>query len=169
MTPNPTQMAPGAGFGPARPRSPNDPNFYVASFMFVYEVDTLTNYPNGIAPAATANLSIQVANDSDFFWSLFNVYGVVDSAGVETSTEPLPGCTIQIQNSTTGRQYMSNPVPLPNLSGGGRLPFVLPIQTLWEKQSVIQITLVNQTTDTTYSNIQLSFIGIKAFTRPGVN
>jgi hypothetical protein len=40
---------------------------------------------------------------------------------------------------------------------------------LWEKQSTIQVTLQNVTDDTTYSNVQLSFIGVKAFTRPGVN
>jgi hypothetical protein len=165
MNPNPT-APPGAG--PLRPRSPNDPNFYVASLTYVYEADTLPNYPAGIGPTAQAVLTFNIANDSDFFWGLLGCYAAVASDGVLTSTQPVPGLNILLVNTTTGRQYMNNPVPLANLSGDGKLPFVLPSQTLWEKQSTIQITLTNTTDDTTYSNIQLSFIGIKAFTRPGV-
>jgi hypothetical protein len=164
MTPNPAGMP-----GPARPRSPNDPNYYVASIAYIYEADTLANYLNGIAPAAQAVLTFNIANDSDFFWSLFSVYAAVGSNGVLTSTQPVPGLNMMLVNTTTGRQYMSAPVPLANLSGDGRLPFVLPVATLWEKQTTIQITLTNVTDDTTYSNLQLSFIGIKAFTRPGVS
>jgi hypothetical protein len=155
--------------GPARPRSPNDPAFYVASIFYTYEADTLTNYPSGIAPAGEAVLSFNIANDSDFFWSLFGTYVAIGSDGVETSTQPVPGINLMLVNTTTGRQYSNAPVPLANISGDGRLPFVLPVQTLWEKQSTIQVTLQNVTDDTTYSNVQLSFIGVKAFTRPGVN
>jgi len=163
MTPQPTMA------GPARPRSPNDPNFYVASVSYVYEVDTLPNYPAGLGPAAQALLSFNIANDSDFFWTLFGAYAAVDGAGVQVSTQPVPGVNILLVNSTTGRQYMSAPVPLANLSGDGRLPFVVPVATLWERQTTIQVTLTNVTADTTYSNIQLSFVGIKAFARPGTN
>src|SRR5262245_18168545 len=130
MTPQP--MA-----GPARPRSPNDPNYYVASVTYVYEVDALTNYPNGIAPAAQALLTFNVSNDADFFWTLLGCYAAVASDGVLTSTQPVPGVNLLLVNTTTGRQYMSAPVPLANLSGDGRLPFVVPVSTLWEKQSTI--------------------------------
>jgi hypothetical protein len=161
MNPNPMSVA--------RPRSPNDPSHYVASIAYVYETDSLTNYPSGIAPAAQAILTFNIANDSDFFWTLFAAYAAVGSDGVTVSSQPVPGLNLMLVNTTTGRQYMSAPVPLANLSGDGRLPFVLPVATLWEKQSTIQVTVTNITDNTTYSNLQLSFVGIKAFTKPGVN
>jgi hypothetical protein len=155
--------------GPARPRSPNDPNLYVASIAYTYETDTLANYASGIAPAGEAVLTFNIANDSDFFWTLFAACAYVGADGFTEATQPIPGVNIMLVNTTTGRQYMSAPVPLANYSGNGRLPFVIPVSTLWEKQSTIQVTLTNVTDNTTYSNIQLSFHGIKAFTRPGVN
>lgn len=163
---NPNPMNAGAGI---RPRSPNDPNYYVASIAYVYETDSLTNYPSGIAPAAQAILTFNIANDSDFFWSLFSCFAVSGADGTTYANQLVPSLNIMLVNTTTGRQYMSAPVPLANIAGDGRLPFVLPSVTLWEKQSTIQVTVSNVSDNTTYSNLQLSFIGVKAFTRPGVS
>jgi hypothetical protein len=143
--------------------SPNDPNLYLSRSMFTYEADTLTNYPNGLAPSNQAVMTFNIAKDSDFFWTKFNCFATIAADGVEVSTEPLAGMNITIINVTNGRQYMNNPVPIPNLTGSGRLPFILPVATLWEALTTIQITLQNVTDDTTYTNVQLSFIGIKAF------
>jgi hypothetical protein len=143
--------------------SPNDPNLYLSRSFFTYEADTLTNYPDGVAPTAQAVLTFNIAKDSDFFWTKFNVLATVASDGTTVSAEQLPGVNCTIVNVTNGRQYMNNPVPLPNLSGSGRLPFILPVATLWEALTTIQVTLINVVDDDTYTNLQLSFIGIKAF------
>lgn len=145
--------------------SPNDPNMYLARSFFVYEADTLTNYPNGVAAAAQANLTFNIAKDSDFFWTKFGVFASVASDGTVVTDEQLPSVNITIVNATNGRQYMNNPVPLASISGSGRLPFILPVVTLWEALTTIQITLQNVSDNVTYSNLQLSFIGIKAFFR----
>lgn len=160
---------PGIAAGPARPRSPNDPAYYVASIFYTYEVDTLANYPTGIVPAGNAILTFNIANDSDFFWSMSACVGVSGADGTTDANALLPLCNIMIVNTVTGRQYMNAPVPVNNIFGSARLPFVLPVQTLWPKQSTIQLTIQNVSDNTTYSNLQFSFLGIKAFTRPGVN
>lgn len=142
--------------------SPNDPNLYLSRSYFTYESDTLTNYPNGVAPGDQANLTFNIAKDSDFFWTKFGVLATVGGAGTTVDAEVLPYVNMTLINATNGRQYMNNPVPLPSVSGSGRLPFILPVATLWEALTTIQIVLQN-VGNATYSNIQLSFIGIKAF------
>lgn len=143
--------------------SPNDPNLYLSRSFFTYEADTLTNYAAGVAPDAQAVMTFNIAKDSDFFWTKFNCFATVASDGTLVDAEQLAGVNITLINVTNGRQYMNNPVPIPSLCGSGRLPFILPVATLWEALTTIQITLQNVTDNVTYSNLQLSFLGIKAF------
>lgn len=149
--------------GRAAYANPNDNSLYVFRSLYIYEVDILANYPAGLAPGQSANLNFNVAKDSDFFWTKFGVLATV--GGAATVPEELPYVNMTLINATNGRQYMNNPVPLVNIAGSGRLPFILPIATLWEALTTIQITLQN-VGDDTYSNLQLSFIGIKAFLKP---
>lgn len=146
--------------------SPNNPDLYLYRSFFTYEADTLQNYPTGLIPGATANLTFNIAKDSDFFWTKFGVAGFLAADGYTQSTQPIPGVNITLVNATNGRQYMNQPVPLANMSGSGQLPFILPVVTLWEALTTIQVTLQNVTDNTTYSNLQLSFLGIKAFLKP---
>jgi hypothetical protein len=145
--------------------NPNDNSLYVFRTFYTYEADTLAQYPNGLAAGASANLTFNIAKDSDFFWTKFGVLATVGGVGTTVSAEELPYINMTMINATNGRQYMNNPVPLPNMSGSGRLPFILPVATLWEALTTIQITLQN-VGDDDYSNVQLSFLGIKAFLKP---
>jgi hypothetical protein len=133
---------------------------YAARTFFAYESDILT----ALAPAAAQTLTFNIAGDSDFFWTKFTVLalvgGVAPTGGTGTQ---LPAVNMLLINTTTGRQYSSSAVPLINMAGTGQFPFILPMITLWEKKSTIQIQLVNEG-NATYSNLHLSFLGIKAFT-----
>jgi hypothetical protein len=135
----------------------NDPSKYVASTFYVYEVDT----PAGLDATTAAQLTFQIAQDSDFFWTKFCAFALVDGVATSRADDQLPAVTALIVNTTNGRQYSSNPVPLPNMAGNAQFPFILPLMTLWAAKSVIQINLFNEG-DADYSNLQLSFIGVKA-------
>lgn len=136
---------------------------YSARNYFAYEADSLPSYPAGVGPGAAANLSFNIAGDSDFFWQKFTVVAF-GSPAVAASLTSVPAVSLLLTNTTTGRQYSSAAVPLSSMAGNGQFPFILPQITLWQKKSTIQIQLQNLSTDTTYSNIQLTFHGIKAFT-----
>lgn len=142
---------------------PDDPNYYIFRSMYVYEADSLSVNPAGVAAAGQSILTFNIAKDSDFFWTKFGVFCSVGSDGTVITNEQYPSINMTLVNATNGRQYMNVPVPLASMSGSGRLPFILPVPTLWEALTTIQITLQNVSDNTTYSNIQLSFIGIKAF------
>lgn len=153
-TPNPMQMSPQGG-------APWSSSKYVARTFFTYESDIAA----AMAPATPATLTFNIAGDSDFFWTKFTVFALVGGAGTTNSLIQVPAVTMLLINTTTGRQYSSTPVPLPNMAGDGKFPFILPMVTLWEKKSTIQIQLQN-VGNQTYSNLYLSFLGIKAFTAP---
>jgi len=132
---------------------------YVASTFFTYESDIVATLDAGDATQLTFN----IAGDSDFFWTKFCAFALVGGAATTRSADQLPAVTMLLTNTTTGRQYSNNPVPLPNMAGNGVFPFILPMVVLWQAFATIQINLANEG-NADYSNLQLSFIGIKAFT-----
>jgi hypothetical protein len=132
---------------------------YVMRTFFTYESDTTAT----LAPAGVATLTFNIAGDSDFFWTKFTNFALVGGVATTKGNDQLAAVTMLLINTTTGRQYSSSAVPLPNMSGDGRFPFILPMVTLWEKKSTIQVQLQN-VGNASYTNLYLSFLGIKAFT-----
>ena len=165
-------MSSGASLPTAAPQGSNPWNainpatgqpMYSARNFFAYEADTLPSYPAGLAAGAAAQISFNIAGDSDFFWTKFT--GIAFTTGNEAgSLTSIPAVSLLLTNTTTGRQYSSNAVPIASMMGSGQLPFILPQITLWQKKSTIQIQLQNLSSDTLYTNVQLTFLGIKAFT-----
>ena len=141
--------------------SPWNTQKYASRNFFVYETD-LSTAAASLAPAASAQLTFNIAGDSDFFWTKFAVCALAASGDAATITAP-PAVSMLLTNTTTGRQYSSFAVPLPNMAGTGQLPFILPQITMWQAKSTIVAQLLNLSSDTTYGNIFLSFEGIKAF------
>lgn len=139
--------------------SPWNSSLYVARTYFVYESDTTATLNAGTGVPLTFN----IAGDSDFFWTKFTAFALVGSTATTRSADQLPAVTALVTNTTTGRSYSSSAVPLPNQAGTAQFPFILPQITLWPKKSTIQIQLQN-VGNANYTNIFLSFMGIKAFT-----
>jgi hypothetical protein len=157
--PVPGQMPPG-GYPPGAGQAPWNTGSYVASNFFVYECDL----PAGVSLAAggATQLTFNIAGDSDFFWTKFAAFALVGGAATTRTADQLPAVTALITNTTNSRQYSNAPVPLPNLAGTGVFPFILPQVTKWQAFATIQIQLANIGNEA-YSNLCLSFHGIKAF------
>lgn len=134
---------------------------YLSKNAFVYNVGL--NAGATLAPAGTTSFSFNVDGDSDFFWTKFAAYAQIANDGATAATEILPAVSVVITNNSNGRQYMNEAVPLPSIAGNGRLPFILPMVTFWAKKTTITIDIVNFTDNQTYTQLELSFIGIKAF------
>jgi hypothetical protein len=134
--------------------SPWNNSVYTARNFFIYESDIIANLAGG----ASVTQSFNIAGDSDFFWTKFASYALV----ADTPPDVVPAVSMLLTNTTTGRQYSSSATPLGNMSGNGRLPFILPQITMWQRKSTIQIQLQN-IGNATYTNLCLSFLGIKAF------
>lgn len=142
--------------------SPWNNTVYASRNFFVYESDITA----ALNAAAGANLTFNIAGDSDFFWTKFAAFALVGGAATLRNADQLPAVTMLLINTTTGRQYSSSAVPLPNMAGTGELPFILPQITMWQRKSTIQVQLQN-VGNVNYSNLYLSFMGIKAFPNQG--
>jgi len=163
MSSNPNAVAPIPGSSMPQGTSPWNNAAYASRNFFVYESDTLVALNTG----AGANLTFNIAGDSDFFWTKFSAFALVGGVATLRNADQLPAVTMLLVNTTTGRQYSSSAVPLPNIAGTAELPFILPQITMWQRKSTIQVQLQN-VGNVNYSNLYLSFMGIKAFPQPGM-
>lgn len=132
---------------------------YSSKTLFVYETD----YDASLGPSDTVTLNFNTHGDSDFFWQKFSMFALVDGEATSVSEDQVPAIYMTLTNITTGRTLSNAPVAVPNVSG--YLQFDAAI-TVWPRKSSIQIFLQNFDIGphgTTYSDLQLSFIGTKAF------
>lgn len=134
---------------------------YMARDSFFYEI----NLTSALAPAGSTPGTVNIDTDSDFFWTKGMAHAAVASDGQTADTEVIPECDITIKDASTGRDLMNAQVPLSNLFGTSRLPFILPVEKYFGARSQISVTLYNVSDNTTYSSIKLTFAGIKAFLR----
>lgn len=116
-----------------------------------------------LAPAASQSATFNIDGDSDFFLVKTAVHAMVGDDGTTYANNICPSVTVVITDTTSGRSLMNEPVPLPNIAGTGQLPFIWPIVRLFAAKSTIKVDFANITDGITYSDVELSFIGIKAF------
>jgi hypothetical protein len=136
---------------------------YVARDVFFYEINL--SPAGGLAPSASIPGTVNIDTDSDFFWQKSTQHSAVASDGTTYENEELPECDITIKDATTGRDIMNAPVPISNIFGNGRIPFILPVEKYFGARSQISVTVNNVSDNKTYTSIKLTFVGIKAFTR----
>ncbi len=138
---------------------------YSSRTFFVYEAD----YDSNLAPLASVSFTFNTHGDSDFFWQKFAMFALVSGAATGKGADQLPAVYLTVTNQTTGRQYFSGPAPAngqvatPNVSGYQQF---LPMMCVWPRKSSILVEMENFDIGpggTTYSRLQLSFMGTKAF------
>ena len=128
-------------------------NLFGVRDFFVYGI-SFTSLAN--ATSATGSFTIQT--DSNFLWQAGAMQ--VDTTGTVNAT---PLITATITDASSGRQLMNAGIALPNLFGTGQLPFLLPTPRFFRGGTQITVVLTNYSTNVTYTNVYLSFIGTKFF------
>lgn len=121
--------------------------------FFAYGVST-TSFAN----ATSVTLTFTIQTDANFLWQAGAMQ--VDTSGTVTAT-PLISATIT--DASSGRQLMSTAVELPALFGTGQLPFLLPTPRFFRGGTQITVVLTNYSSNVTYTNVYLTFLGTKFF------
>lgn len=124
---------------------------------FIYEADF-----TGIAPGASQTQTISIEADSNFLWQQGVYAANIAYAAYEIGTQPIPNAGVVIQDTGSGRNLMSSAVPLQNFFGLGREPFCLFSARWFRANTTFKVTVNNYDAADTY-NLNLSFIGLKAF------
>lgn len=150
---SPANQTPQANQGPPMKRQRPD---FIEDFT-VYELDFLA-----LAPAATSTQAIAIQADSAFAWTKAAYYATIANAAFVENTRPIPSVTVQILDTGSGRQLFNAALPVPSIFGVGQLPFILPVERVFQRRSSMSVTVNNFDAAVTY-NLRLSFIGKKIF------
>lgn len=136
---------------------------YIARDFFTYVIAITT----AIAPAGTAAGNVTLDADSDFVWQKFTAYVDVGDDGQTADLTVVPGLTLLVTDTASGRSLSNVPVPLAAYSGNGQLPFILSTPKIFKASGQITVNLLNITDNTTYSSTYLCFHGQKGFKAAG--
>lgn len=118
-----------------------------------------------LAAGSSATGFIQIEADSDFQVQKMEHFADLAGAAQTFNTLVVPLVSVVIIDTGSGRQLMNQPIPVSNLFGDGRLPFIIPTPKLFVKNSRINFDVVNFSAATTYTNLWLVLTGKKIFTK----
>lgn len=116
-----------------------------------------------LAPGASTTLTFNIDGESDFFWDKATIFANIANDGTTYDANILPGVNITIVDTNSQRPLMNNPTPATNVFGTGLIPFILPIRKLFYSKATVKIQIQNITDDDTYTRLDFSFVGIKAY------
>lgn len=125
--------------------------------FFIYELDF-----SNVAAGGTSQNSFTVQTDSNFLWQQGCYFADIAAAGQTDSTRVLPLMTCVIQDTASGRQLSSAPVPIVTQFGYGSEPFELPSPRFFRANTQVTVSVTNYDAADAY-NIRLSFIGTKFY------
>lgn len=133
--------------------------------IYIYESQALA-----LAASGTVTDNVQIEADSSFILQKLTYHAPAPAAtalaanalGLVTAQSIIPNVAIVITDTGSGRQLMSQPIPIPSLFGTGALPFILPNPRLFMRNSTIQIAYTNLDATNAYS-VRLALIGYKVY------
>lgn len=133
--------------------------------IYVYESQALA-----LAASGTTTDNVQIEADSSFIWQKGTYHApapagtalAASALGLVAGQAIIPNVAIMITDTGSGRQLMSQPIPIPSLFGTGALPFILPNPRLFMRNTTIQIQYTNLDATNAYS-VRLAFIGYKVY------
>lgn len=127
------------------------------SDFFVYEIDF-----SAVTSGSTPQNSFTVQADSNFLWEHGCFFADIAAAAETNDSRVLPLITCVIADTSSGRQLMSNPVPITSLFGYASQPYELPYPRFFRANTQVTVSLTNFSAATDY-NLKLQFIGRKFF------
>lgn len=124
---------------------------------YTYEAQALA-----LAAGANATDTINIESDSNFILQKLTAFADLAAAAQTESTRVIPLVSVQLTDTGSGRNLMSNPIPIPSLFGTGALPFVLQNPRIFMRNTTIQVVFTNFSAATAY-NVRLAFSGYKNY------
>lgn len=111
------------------------------------------------AGVLTGNINIQA--DSDFILMTTEYWVDVAAAAQTAATRSLFNGTVLLTDTGSGRQLMSQAVPVDNIFGNGQFPYVWQQPKMFASKSTLQVQVTQ--IEATTQNLYLTFSGVKVF------
>jgi hypothetical protein len=120
-------------------------------------------YVASIAASANATNTINIRAHSDFIVHKLAQFTDIAGAVQTDSSRVLPLVTVQILDTTAGKNFFNEPIPIPAVFGSGTLPFIMPGPRRVAANAVLQFSFTNYSAATTYGNLTILLIGIEEY------
>ncbi len=149
-------------FGQLTPPPAMNRQNYVRDLTAFYSYSLIYN---SVAAGATATDSFNVEANSDFIWTKATFFAVVEAGPAVSQTNAsrvIPSMTIELIDTGSAYQLYSEPQPISNVFGTGRVPFLISPNYRFAKNSTLRGVVVNFDPTVTYS-LRLSFIGYRNY------
>lgn len=116
-----------------------------------------------IAAGATQTDSFTIEANSDFIWTKATFLATASPvASTTNATRLIPNITIELIDTGSAYQLFSEPQPISNVFGTGRVPFLINPAYKFSKNATLRGVIVNFDAAQTY-NLYLSFIGYRNY------
>jgi hypothetical protein len=123
---------------------------------YIYNVVVGPPLNNGVD--VTATLATQA--DSDFVMTYLSACANINENDDMRTNRNI---TLQIQDTSTGKFFFSQPTVLTLVAGGGGFPFVFPAPRVINANTTLQFTCRNRDATTNYNKVFLSLGGTRIF------
>lgn len=127
----------------------------VKTFAYTFEFSS-------VLATASATTSVNIEADSSFIWTQTTAYGFITGQNSNYSTQIIPDCLIQIVDTASNSNMFDRPIPLQNMSGLGSEPFINPMPSPFNANSVVKATIDNLSANI-YKDIYITMMGYKEF------
>lgn len=139
-----------------------DPQSHIRDLKAFYSYSMVFD---SVAPAGQATDSFNIEANSDFIWTKATYFAVDEAGPALTQTNAsrvIPSMTIELIDTGSSYQLFSEPQPIPNVFGTGRVPFLVNPAYRFSKNATMRGVVVNFDTVVTYS-LRLSFVGYRNY------
>lgn len=130
--------------------------------FFTYTVSLPTG--TTLTPTNSTTLTFNIDGESDFFWDKASVFAFDSTVATTYQNQAMPLVLVTITDTNSQRPLQNVPTPVSSIFGTGLIPFILPIQKVFLSKATVKLSLQNFGGET-YSRLDFSFIGIKAYLR----
>ncbi len=146
--------------GQVRPPPGMTPEAHMRDLKAFYSYSLVYNQ---VAPGAQATDSFVVEANSDFIWTKATFFANLEPVASQTNaTRVIPNMTIELIDTGSSYQLFSEPQPINNVFGTGRVPFLVNPAYRFAKNATLRGVVVNFDPTVTY-NLRLSFIGYRNY------
>ncbi len=117
----------------------------------------------GVAAGAQATDSFTVEANSDFVWTKATFFATASPvASTTNASRVLPNITIELIDTGSSYQLFSEPQPITNVFGTGRVPFLVQPAYRFPRNATLRGVIVNFDPSQAY-DLRLSFVGYRNY------
>jgi hypothetical protein len=140
------------------PSAKNQPDNVYRDFF------TYTARVSDLAVSSTQAVNVTIDSDASFTLVKLCFFANLDGEDTQTdSTAVVPLVRVSIQDTGSGRNLQSAPVPIFSYAGRGQLPFILPVPKIFAANTTIRFTFDNYSSTVQYGNVELALQGYKSY------